>query len=233
MSSMHEKSIWCNDNIQYVFHKNIVEYDMSAASVSVCERFSLLPKSEIEKLKLLPKDQRTRKMGLLQRDQEFSQRLLKGIKEIRRKFIELNGLNEQSILSLHSDAVDIKCKKDVIHEIEGVKFKRAFACSSYIRYHNVEMFYGDGVVKYKNIPRDILNQHTLGLNKHILTFCDKIDNYDTDVLSYLANFQKNYLQDKLPEYYYLPFGSTGSFKMENLQLLAYLTNIAIQEVKTW
>lgn len=233
MGNMHDKSIWFNDNIQYIFHKNIVEYDMNAASVSVCERFKLLTDSEIEKLKLMPKDQRTRWMGLKQRDKEFSQQLLSGIREIRRKFIELNGLSEYNILSLHSDAIDFIRTKEVITKIEGVTFKQSFECNSYIRYHNIEIFYQDGVIKYKNIPRDILNQHTLGLNKHIMAFCDRIDNYDTDILRFISKFQRQYLQDKLPEYYYIPFGTTGVFKMENLQLLAYFANIAIQEVKSW
>jgi hypothetical protein len=85
---MHDKSIWINKDIQFLFNTNIVEYDMKAASVSVCEHDHLLNEDLIQQLKLMPKEQRTRKMGLLQRDDaEFSKKLLNGIKNIRRKFL--------------------------------------------------------------------------------------------------------------------------------------------------
>jgi hypothetical protein len=32
---MYEKLLWTNPNIQYMFHSNIVEYDMRAMSVSI------------------------------------------------------------------------------------------------------------------------------------------------------------------------------------------------------
>ena len=103
---MHEKMLWFNDDIQYMFHDNIVEYDMVAASVSLSERFNLLDKETIELLKLLPKEKRTRKVGMIQRDnKEFSNQLILCELETRRKFIESNNLDEKSILSLHSDAV--------------------------------------------------------------------------------------------------------------------------------
>ena len=45
-----------NDDIDYLFHSNIVEYDMNQASVSVSERFKLLDEKTIKFLKLLPKE---------------------------------------------------------------------------------------------------------------------------------------------------------------------------------
>ena len=62
---MHDKMMWFNDNIQFMFHQNIVEYDMAAASVSVAERFQLLDDATIQQMKLMSKDKRTRQMGLL------------------------------------------------------------------------------------------------------------------------------------------------------------------------
>jgi hypothetical protein len=36
---MNEKLTWFNKNIPYVFHSNIVEYDMNAMSVSISEKY--------------------------------------------------------------------------------------------------------------------------------------------------------------------------------------------------
>jgi hypothetical protein len=39
---MHDKQVWTNSNIQYMFHEHICEYDMVSASLSISKRFQLL-----------------------------------------------------------------------------------------------------------------------------------------------------------------------------------------------
>jgi hypothetical protein len=230
---MHEKMLWENPDIQYCFHNHIMEYDMKAASVSTCEYFKLLDTETIELLKLMPKQKRVVKMGLLQRDKDFSEKLLSGIREIRKKFLEINGLDESNVLSLHSDACIISSNKRIITNIDGVEFRRKGLWSSFIRYQNIEMLYHDGVITYKNIPEQLLNQHTLSINQYLCKIFEMIDNYDTDIFRYISKFQKDYLQDKFPEYYYIPFGKNGEYKMENLKLFSYIANIIIKETKGW
>lgn len=231
---MNEKLTWFNDKIQYMFHSNIVEYDMRAMSVSISEKYKLLDDETIKILKLLPKDQRTRKMGLIQRDdKEFSKQLISCELETRRKFLEINGLDETNVLSLHSDACIFNSKKKVINNIDGIEFKHENTWTSYIKYKNIEMFYENGVIVYKGIPKDMLNQHTLGIHKYLCNVFDKLENYDPSILDFIYKFQSKYLQDKLPEYYYIPFGKTGNFKMSNLSLLSFIANVALSEMKGW
>lgn len=231
---MHEKLIWLNDNIQYMFRQNIVEYDMVAASLSISERFHLLDEKLIEQMKLMPKEQRTRQVGLIQRDdKEFSEKLLKGIQEIRRKFLETNGLDEENVLSLHSDAILFSSKKTIVDNIEGVQFLQKGSWSSYIRYDNIEMYYTNGYITYKNVPKDMLFQHTLGLNKHLIKVFDYMENYDEEVFSYLSKFQSSYLRDKLPGQFYVPFGKVGDTKISNMKLLAYIANVVLSDHKGW
>ena len=78
-----------------------------------------------------------------------------------------------------------------------------------------------------------MKQHTLGINKYLCTVFDKIENYDYSILKYLSKFQKQYLQDKLPEYFYVPFGRMGKYKMDNLDLFAFIANIVLTEVRNW
>jgi hypothetical protein len=60
-----------------------------------------------------------------------------------------------------------------------------------------------------------------------------IENYDMDVFNYVSKFNKQYLQDKLPEYYYFSFGKAGPYKNSNLELFATVAEMLLKEVKTW
>ena len=229
---MHEKLLWFNPNIQFMFHGNIVEYDMKAMSVSISEQYGLLDNETIELLKLLPKDQRTRKIGLIQRDdKDFSQRLINSELNTRKKFLEMNHLDESTIISLHSDACVFNSRKKIKNVIDGIEFRHVDTWTSYINYKGIEMFYNDGVITYKGVPKELLNQHTLGIHKYLLNVFDKVENYDPDVLRYLSKFQMRYLQDKLPDYFYNPFGRKGEYKISNLELFAFIANVVIQEMK--
>lgn len=235
---MHDKMIWMNDNIQYTFHANVVEYDMEAASVSVCEHHHLLDDGTIQILKLMPKEKRTVEMGKMQRDdKEFSERMLAGIREMRRKFLEINHLTEDSILSLHSDACMLNTNKKLISNIEGVNFRKKHSWNAYIRYKGIEMFYKydtkNNYIDYKNIPEELVKQHTLGFDVYLKKVFEKLENYDDSVIKYITKFQKEYLNDELPEFYYHPFGRNGTFKMSNLELTSFIAQIALQEVKSW
>lgn len=229
---MHEKMLWYNDNIQFLINQNIVEYDMVAASLSVSEVLHLLPKNVIDELKLLPKEKRTKKVGCLQRDdKEYSEKLLSGIRNIRKEFLTINELNEENVITLHSDAVFFSSKKKINNIVHDVEFKHKNTWSSYIRYNRIEMFYNNGVIDYKGIPQEMIYQHTLGLNKYLIKIFEMLEDKDPDIYDYISTFQKNYLQDKLPEYYYQSFGKVGRYKLDNLNLLSYIAKIVMYTIK--
>ena len=235
---MHDKMIWTNKSIEFTFHSNVQEYDMEAASVSICEHDKLLPKEIISELKLMSKTQRTIKMGKLQRDdKQFSENLLAGIRNIRKKFIEMNILTENDILSLHSDACFINTNKSIISNIEGVNFRKKNSWNSYVRYKGIEMFYKydikNNYIDYKNVPIEMVQQHEMGLNTYLKRVFGYIEDYDENVLKYIAKFQKQYLKNELPEYFYTPFGRNGTNKFSNMELTAFIAQIVIKEVNEW
>ena len=231
---MNEKLMWFNPDIQFMFHSNIVEYDMRAMSVSISEKYGLLDEETIRVLKLLPKEQRTKRVGLLQKDDKnYSERLIQCELETRRKFLETNGLDETNVISLHSDACIFNSKKKIINNIEGIEFKHANTWTAYMIYKGIEMFYADGVITYKGIPKEMLNKHTLGIHKYLCTVFDKVENYDPEILDFLSKFQRRYLQDKLQDFFYIPFGRMGDYKMSNLGLLSFVTKVVLEEMKGW
>jgi hypothetical protein len=231
---MHEKLLWTNDNIQFLFHGNIMEYDMVAASLSVSKRFQLLDNDLIEQLNLLPKKERTRRVGLLQRDDKiYSEKLLQGFIQIRKTFLENNGLSESNVLSLHSDACLFNSRKKIITNADGVEFRKKGQWTSYMRFNHIEMFYGDGSIEYKNVNKDMLMEHTMGINLYLNKVFQMIEDYDDNVLNYISRMQMDYLQDKLPQYWYPSFGKIDQYKTYNLKLFAFVANVVIQEMRSW
>lgn len=235
---MHDKMMWTNESIQFTFHSHVQEYDMQAASVSICELFGLLPKEVITELKLMPKEKRTVKMGLFQReDKQFSDNLLAGIREVRKKFIEVNNLSTDEILSLHSDACILNTNKNITSNIDGVTFRKKNEWNAYIRYNSIEMFYKNDIknnyIDYKNVPEQLVGEQMLGFDIYLKKVFEYIENYDDTVLKYISKFQKKYLQNQLPDAYYHTFGKYGKYKFDNLKLTSFIAQVAMKEVKSW
>ena len=231
-NEMFAKTIWMNPAIEYVIRQNIVEYDMQSASLSVARRFHLIPEERLEILTRMPKEKRTKEVGLMQKyDKELSDNIINGILQTRKEFIQANQLTENHIVTLHSDALMFIQNKVINDKIHGVPFIQKHAWTSYLRYGRIEIFYSDGTIDYKNIPKPMVQQHTLGLNQYLLKVFRMLEDNDFDIFEYLSKFQRLYLQDKLDEYYYIPFGNTGKYKLENMKLLSMIAKIAINEVR--
>lgn len=223
-----------NENIQYIFHTNICECDMVAASVSVCQRYKLLSDEKIEWLKLLPKEKRTVEMGKLQKDKSFSDRMIGGLLETRNIFIKENNIKDEDIISLHSDAIFVIKKKEIKTKVNDIEFKIKNGYTSYIKYDDrMEMFYTGSYIDFKQFNKERLKDHTLGIVKYLTNVFKKIEDYDPTILDYIRKTNTRYLKDKLPEYWYNAFGNTGEYKTENLKLFAYITNVILKEVRTW
>lgn len=229
-----DKLLWLNESITYLFRKNIVEYDMQSASLSVSERFGLIDPIRLEQLRNMPKDQRVREVGLLQKsDKEFSERMLEGIVKTRQEFLDMNHIAEDDIICLHSDAIIFNQTSPIIDKVDNVQFIVKNNWTSYLRYDNVEIYYGDGVITYKGIPKEMLKFHTLGINKFLLQVFSMIESCDENIIPFLRKFEKRYLQDKLPDYYYISFGRQSTYKMENLKLFALIANAIMGDMYEW
>lgn len=229
---MYAKTLWFNPDIEFCFNKTIVEYDMQQASLSVSRRFHLLDDTLLDELERMPKDQRTKKVGLIQRDdKQFSDNMINGLLQTRKEFIEMNHLSKDNIITLHSDALMFIQNEPIKYEkIHSVPFIHKHTWTSYIRYRKIELFYVDGSIDYKGIPKQMLQQHTLGMNLHFLKIFKMIEDGDMLVIDYIRKFQKRYLTDQLSDYYYIPFGVVGKFKSENFQLLSFLAKIVVEEM---
>ena len=232
---MTDKLLFINEDISYMFRRNIVEYDMQSASLAVSERFNLLDSKRIEQLRNTPKIERVKQVGLMQRDnKEFSDAMLQGIVATRQEFLDINHITDDSILCLHSDAIVFDMiQSDIIDHVDNVKFIRKGQWSSYILFNGVEMYYNDGVIDFKGIPKDILKMHTLGLVQYLVKIFEYMEACDDSVIPFMKKFQKRYYEDKLAPYYYTSFPRVGEHKMENLKLFSFLSKVITSDMKGW
>ena len=230
-----DKMIWINSDIKSMFHQNIMEYDMNAASLSLADRFKLLPQETIDTLKRMPKKDRVIKTGYIRREnKEFSVTVDKKLREVRQQFIEENEIDDDSLLSVHSDAIIFASRKEIKDNIDGIQFKRSAKSVAYLNYNRVEIFFDGKIISYKGIPEEMVKQHTMGMNKYLTKVFTFIDNYDNRIFDFLSKFQNNYLKDQYPEFFYHPFCKMGGgYKVANLDFLAFIANIVISEVKGW
>ena len=226
-------NIFNNENT-FMFHQPIWEYDMNAASLSLADRFKLLPPETIQRLKLLPKEKRVIQTGLIRKDnKEFSVTVDQKLRDVRKEFIEENHIGLNDILSLHSDAIIFTSRKRIKSTIDGITFKQSSHASGYIRYNSIEIFYDDGAVTYKGGNKELLKYHTMGISKYLAKIFEYVENYNPDVLTYMSKFQSNYLRDQFPEFVYSPFGMPGKFKLSNLDFFAFIAKVILKETSRW
>ena len=160
--------------------------------------------------------------------------MLQGIISTRQEFLDINHITEDEILCLHSDAIVFDMNQtDIIDHVDNVNFIRKGQWSSYILYNGVEMYYNDGVIDFKGIPKDILKMHTLGLVQYLVKIFEYLEACDDSVVPYMKKFQKRYFSDKLPIYYYTSFPRVGTHKMENLNLFSFLTRVISSDMRSW
>ena len=106
MNELHKKEIWINPNISYMFSKTITEYDMREAGFSLIREYQLLPKSEIDHLRRMNKEERHVKIGKIQRDQSgFTKILMEAFADARQEFYAMNHLSKDDIISIKKDAI--------------------------------------------------------------------------------------------------------------------------------
>ena len=230
MSNLWERSIWRNNEIDFIFGSKIVEYDMKSAGFNIIKYFKLVPDSTIKELEKLAKHTRHIKIGLMQKkDREFSNRLSDAFKAVRRMFFEANNLNESNLLSIKKDAffvIDTPCKHTKFGNIE---FDTKNKYSSYVLFNKLE-FYIDTLTNYVDIKglgqgetleeiRELHDEHML---KFICTFARMEERRSPTIELYVTKFIRDYRNRNLPIGYYRELTTESAYRVYSDEVEDYI-----------
>ena len=162
MNRLWERTLWINNNIDYLFDVNIYEYDIKSAGLNIIKYYNLLTKKDIEFLEKLDKKERNIKIGLIQKnDKGFTKELLEGFKNVRKMFITENNLNEENILAIRKDAIFVIDEKCRISNFRNIEFTLKNQYTSYLRLNKIDFLINSntGKIDIKGFGQDeILEQ---------------------------------------------------------------------------
>ena len=217
-SKIWEKDLYINDNIFYLFNKEIIEYDMREAGFSLIQEYHLLDDKTIEELKKMGKDQRKIKIGKIQiKNDNLKSGLKEAFKNARRRFFEINDLSDDDIISIKKDAIFVTkyCKTTKFGDY--IEFRPKHEYSSYIRLNKkVEFYYNPTELSVKGIGNDKVQLHSDYLIKFINLYFKKMETSDNkDVIIFLRHFIDKYKNRELDVGYYRNFNHESNFTVFN------------------
>lgn len=215
-SKLWEKDNYINDNITYLFNKDIIEYDMKDAGLSLIQDFNLLSKDDINHLKELGKKKRVVEIGKLQKKND---NLKNGLKEAfqmaRQMFFELNNLDENDIISVKKDAIFTTkyCQRTKFEK--HIDFRPKHSYTSYIRLDKrLELYYSPEELSIKGLSDEALAYHEKYMINFLKLYFKKMETSDNvTVIDFTRAFIDKYKARELELGYYRCFNPKSNFNV--------------------
>lgn len=216
MSELWENDLFINQNIPYIFNREIIEYDLKEAGYNISKEFNLLDDKRLDKLSKLDKESRHVRLGIYQRDdKEFNKRLKECFKEARRLFIISNDIEKDDIISIKKDALFI-CKKCSEQKIGNyLNFRPKNSYTSYIRLSkSIELYYSKEGLDIKGISDEKLALHEKYMIKFFNTYFSKMESEDRySVLNYVRRYIDKYKRKELEAGFYRTFDNRSIIEL--------------------
>lgn len=215
MAGIWEKDLWINPNIPYLFNRQIIEYDMKSAGLSLIQEYKMLPQEEIAKLQKLGKQDLNRKIGLMEREnKELIKQKKEAFKSVREEFFARNGLSEENIVSIKKDAIfsTKECKNTKIGSY--ILFREKNRYSSYIKIgtRRLELYYAQSKLDVKGIGDENLQLHQNGMIAFFNQFFRRVEMEKAEsTLIWMRSFIDSYKHMELPIEYYRQFNAKSAY----------------------
>lgn len=219
ISELWKKDNYINDNMYYLFNKEITEYDMKEGGFSLIQEFKLLDDNTIKELKKHGKDERKVLIGKMQiKDPILKKNLNKdAFKAARKLFFTVNDIQDNDIISIKKDAIITTKNCNTTKIGKFIDFRPKHLYTSYIRLNKkTEIYYSPYDFAVKGIGDNKIEYHEDYMIKFIKLYCKKMETSDNmSVIEFTRNFIDLYKRRELEIGYYREFNSNSSFKILN------------------
>lgn len=231
---------YVNDGLPFLVNSRIVEYDMAKGNTSVMREYHLLKDEDIDTLESLPKEDRVRRVGILQKNNRFlAQSLESCFDKAVQSFMDENELDiDVDVLCIRRDAVFV-VNKPIRNEVIGTHLhfrpKKIYHASLQIGPKLHFLFEEDGPLHVDHFIREekdydgILAKLHLGILDFIEEFvstCEGCNMNREIVYQYIHNFCTLYKEKRLDWEYYREFTREALFHLSlngEVHYVDYLT----------
>ena len=204
----------------YIIAKNIYEYDIKKANISVLYSIGAITKEHYDMLFSLPKIDREIEIGyMLKYSDSLSDKLSEGIKSYRQKLFESNDLSDLDILAIKNDAVFVISKKLTHTRFGIVEFALKNTYSTFLKLNNIEVYFKSDMVnetvqlEIKGISDDKLemyhHQYMATIIADVLYYAEIGD--INEGLTYISQKYNEYIERLLPVGFYRTFDPMSQY----------------------
>lgn len=214
----------------YLINKEIKEYDMEKANISILREYNLITQKQYEIFKSYPRQKREITIGYLIRDNKIIREgLIEGFKEARKEFFTVNKLDIHNILYIDKDSIttiDTMIKKTKLTKYINFRMKNQY--SSFYRIFLIDfLYYNDKRIEWyrlKNTNENIKYKHKNGILDLLLNIFYMAQYSDIEEVIYLIkDLYIKYTHKQLPLKYYREFNTTSKFRI-NTEFNTYLVD---------
>jgi hypothetical protein len=210
-----------------MINRNIQEYDISKANISILLDMGYLKKTEYESLYNLPKHEREVKVGLMMRSDINAVKILnRGFIKARELFFEANGINDMNVLYIDKDSITlIDTIVKSIQVSDHIVFTPKSTYASMYKLGQVHfLYFNDGrneSYRFKYINQDMLEQFHHNYFIDFLLFIAEEAQVKSplECIHIIRNFYNQYVGKTLDVLYYREFNPICKYKiLKNLEV---------------
>lgn len=208
--------------IDYITSSFIREYDISKADISIFLSKGVITQEQYNFLYRIPGLARNIQMGILQQEQPELKKVLNcGIEDIRRQFFEVNGIQDQDVLSIKNDAIFLINKVPAVTSFDGVTLKNKNTYTSFYklprRFNKEFYYYLDRIndiekLDIKGMGEREQQVHADYMTEFLLVLFNSIELFPLDdAIQLLQTFYNRYINRELDIGYYRRYDQISGY----------------------
>jgi hypothetical protein len=211
---------YINKSIQYLVNKRIYEYDIESAGLNVLKETGVISENTYNLWKRRSKDWIVRHIGLKLNEtfKDTNARITQTVD----KFIQMNDIPNDAIISRKRDAVFMfNCPVTVL-TIDGLRFKLKNTYTSYFKLEEFELYYNSSkdFLVIKGVDTRFVRNHPLmRYIKKCVALYEQLDQkfiFYKEVYNYIHTLRDNYCEYKLSMDCYREIGYGNPFTIYDM-----------------